>query len=410
MRVRNLLLTVLALALAVPGLVACVQEVEVAPPSASHDTSDQRADLAQDALDRLGRALEGGTREQAVEVAAEPSRGLLADVYDNAADLRIDDLSLRYVADSGQLDGSQESEAGAGSWRASVQLAYRYAGLDQSPANLETSVVFAPEASGARIVSFGGAGARAPLWLTDRLSVVRTGRTLVAVSGDAGRYPGLVTEARRQVRRTLPEWQGSLLVEVPASRAGLDDTLQAQPGQYDNIAAVTTTADGSLAPNAPVRVFVNPEVFGRLKTRGAQVVMSHEATHVATGATFASMPTWLLEGFADVVALADAGVPVPVAARQILRRIRTDGLPDGLPTSQDLDPTADSLGATYEEAWLACRFLAQEYGTSRLVRFYRAVSHGTPTAEAFGSVLGTTQREFVTRWRADLASLAGVAG
>ena len=136
---------------------------------------------------------------------------------------------------------------------------------------------------------------------------------------------------------------------------------------------MTTTVDGSLRSDAPVRVFVNPTVFGRLKERGAQVVMSHEATHVATGATFASMPTWLLEGFADFVALDGAGVPVDLAARQILDRIRKDGLPGGLPTTADLDPTANGLGATYEEAWLACRFLAQEYGADRLVRFYRAV-------------------------------------
>ena len=125
-----------------------------------------------------------------------------------------------------------------------------------------------------------------------------------------------------------------------------------------------------------MRVFVNPTVFGRLKERGAQVVMSHETTHVATDAPFATMPTWLLEGFADFVALDDAGVPVDLAAGQILARIRKEGLPDGLPSTQELDPTANGLGATYEEAWLACRFLAQEYGTAALVRFYRTVNDG----------------------------------
>jgi hypothetical protein len=159
-----------------------------------------------------------------------------------------------------------------------------------------------------------------------------------------------------------------------------------------------------------VRVLVNPVVFGRLKVRGAQVVISHETTHVATGATFVSMPTWLLEGFADFVALDHAGVPVQLAARQILRRIREDGLPTRLPTSSDLDPTATGLGATYEEAWLACRFLAQEHGAARLVRFYDAVSGGTSASRAFRTVLGTSEAEFVTRWRADLKRLAAVAG
>jgi hypothetical protein len=109
------------------------------------------------------------------------------------------------------------------------------------------------------------------------------------------------------------------------------------------------------------------------------------------------------------VALDGAGVPVGLAARQILARIRKEGLPRGLPTTADLDPTANGLGATYEEAWLACRFLAQEYGADGLVRFYRKVAAGSSTQEAFRSELGTTQRMFVAQWRADLARLAGVA-
>jgi len=92
-----------------------------------------------------------------------------------------------------------------------------------------------------------------------------------------------------------------------------------------------------------------------------------------------------------------------------LKRIRKDGLPKTLPTTSDLDPTATGLGATYEEAWLACRFLAAEFGTDRLVRFYRAVSNGASAPDAFRSVLGLSQPEFVRRWRADLAGLAGVA-
>jgi hypothetical protein len=249
-----------------------------------------------------------------------------------------------------------------------------------------------------------------PLWLVDHLSVVRAPQTLLAVAGGApGRYPALVKRARSQVQRVLPSWNGPLLVEVPRTRQQLDAAVRADPGQYDNIAAVTTSADGSLAPGAPVRVFVNPSVFDKLKQRGAQVVMSHEATHVATGATFVSMPTWLLEGFADFVALDGAGVPVDVAAGQILKRIRKEGLPKTLPTTSDLDPTATGLGATYEESWLACRFLAAEFGTDRLVRFYREVSNGASAPDAFRSVLGLSQPEFVGRWRADLAGLAGVA-
>ena len=399
------------LLLLLAGLAGCDKDVEIAPPKPPADSTGQRADGAQQALDDLVHAVKSGSRADAVATAAKGSDALLGWVYDNAAALHVGELSMRYVDEGAPLDNRQQVELGPDAWRGTVQLTYRYDGYDAQPARMETAVAFAPAGDEVRIASFGGADARTPLWLADRLSVVRTPRTLLAVAGTStGRYAGLVTRAVRQVSRVLPEWKGRLLVEVPESKDELDAALQSQPDQYDNIAAVTTTADGSLASGAPVRVFVNPDVFGRLKARGAQVVMSHETTHVATDATFAMMPTWLLEGFADFVALDHAGVPVDLAAGQILARIRKDGLPDGLPTPQELDPTANGLGATYEEAWLACRFLGQEYGTRALVRFYRTVNDGTTTQQAFRRVLHTSQQDFVARWRDDLARLAGVAG
>ncbi len=409
----------LVMALCATVLAGCGGGVDITPPKPSGGTAGQHAHQAQQALGDLVDALQSGTRQDAEVLAAPGADDLLGWVHDNAAALRIGGLVIRYLDEGPALGAEERAQLGQDAWRANVALEYRYEGLDETPARMETSVVLVPDpdpdadpgVDGGRIVSFGGAGERSPLWLVERLAVVRTTSSLVAVAGGAAdRYPGLVANAVRQVRRTLPGWDGPLLVEVPESKAQLEAAVMSQPGQYDNIAAVTTTADGSLAAGAPVRVFVNPAVFGKLKQRGAQVVMSHEATHVATNATFTSMPTWLLEGFADFVALDGAGVPVEVAARQILSRVRKDGLPRRLPTSEDLDPTATGLGATYEEAWLACRFLAEEFGADRLVSFYATVSDGASVEEAFRSELGTSQPRFVAQWRADLARLAGVAG
>ena len=401
---------VLTLLVCLLGLTACNDDVDIAPPKAGQDSSGQHAEEAQASLDALVSGIKSGSRDDVVALAADGSQDLLGWVYDNAEALRVGDLSLRYVDEGAPLAEDQQIELGPEAWSGTVELAYRYDGFDESPARMETSVAFVPTDDDVKIASFGGAGQRTPLWLADRLTVVRTPRSLLSVAAvEPGRYPDLVTRAVQQVSRLLPDWKGPVTVEVPDTRAELDAALDAQPGEYDNIAAVTTSADGSLAPGAPVRVFVNPDVFGRLKDRGAQVVMSHETTHVATDATFASIPTWLLEGFADFVALDGAGVPVDLAARQILDRIRKEGLPPGLPSTGDLDPQANGLGATYEEAWLACRFLAQEYGARALVRFYRAVNEGSSTQAAFRSVLDTSQQEFVARWRDDLARLAGVA-
>ncbi len=403
-RAAHLFAVLLATLLLATG---CSGEVDLAPPRPG--SSSDRSASAQATVELLQRWLTGHSDAPASALAAPSATGLLTGIRRNVRRMGVVDLSLRYL-DETSLPASAAQGAGKDAWAASVDLSYRLRGFDRDRAHLETAVVLEPGEGRARIVQVGTDDTRTPLWLQDALTVVRTPHSLVAVAGPSGRYPRLARKAVRQVGQVLTAWQGGLVVEVPRSRSQLDAALLASPGQYDNIAAVTTTADGSLAPGAPVRVFVNPEVFGRLRTQGAQVVMTHEATHAATQAPFATMPTWLLEGFADYVALAGRGIPVSRAAGQILERMRKHGVPRRLPSSADLEPTANGLGATYEEAWLACRFLAEQHGRAGLLRFYRAVDAGSSTQEAFGSVLGTTQGEFVTAWRADLRRLVRVTG
>src|SRR3546814_1082426 len=151
----------------------------------------------------------------------------------------------------------------------------------------------------------------------------------------------------------LPDAEQKLVVEVPDSAAQLDAMLDASPGDYANIAAVTTTVDGSLSPSAPVHVFVNPQMWAGLKPQGAQVVMSHEAVHVVTGAAITSgVPLWLLEGFADYVALRDVAVPVATSAGQIIKQVRAAGAPKALPGRTEFDTRTTHLG---EIGSTACR-------------------------------------------------------
>jgi hypothetical protein len=194
---------------------------------------------------------------------------------------------------------------------------------------------------------------------------------------------------------------------VPASEDALDHVLDADEGTYDQIAAVTTSDDGQLTPDAPVHVFVNPDVYGGLKPTGAQVVMSHEATHVATGAFTSPMPLWILEGFADYVALRDVDLPVSRSASQIIAEVRKDGAPNALPSADDFGTRTPDLGATYESAWLANRLLAREGGEAALVRFYRAVDGGAPVGSAMEREFGFGVPTFTQRWRTILQDLAG---
>ncbi len=142
------------LALLIPLVAGCDREVEVPPPSASKDTSGERADQARKTLASSWSGVQSGDRDDVVELATPEARQLLGWVHDNAAALRITDLSMRYVDEGAPLTAEEQAELGEdaeGAWRASVELEYRYGGFDKTPARMETSVVFVPTPDGARI-------------------------------------------------------------------------------------------------------------------------------------------------------------------------------------------------------------------------------------------------------------------
>ena len=393
-------------------LSGCSGDETVTPPRPDDESTSAREVAAQRTLTDLVQALDARSAADVAGLASPSARTTLEAMATNVGTLDLRDLSMRFVDDQGVLDDSDRHHYGSAAWPGTVELAYRIEGWDAQPVRLETRFVFVTDGGRALIAGVGGGDGRTPLWATGPVSAFVAGRALVITTGDEGtRYLGLAKQALVDVGKVLPGWQGRLVVEAPSSEEQLDQALAAPQEQYANIAAVTTTVNGSLVPGSPVHVFLNPRVFDDLGPRGAQVVISHETTHVATEATFAQVPTWLLEGFADYVALAHAGIPVETAASQILARIRKEGPPDHLPTATELDPTANGLGATYEEAWLAARFISRTYGEERLVTFYERVSDGEAIGEAFRRVLGTTEDAFVRQWRADLRDLAGgVAG
>ena len=116
----------------------------------------------------------------------------------------------------------------------------------------------------------------------------------------------------------------------------------------------------------PVHVFVNPDVTAGLRGAGAQVVMSHELVHLATGAARSAMEPWLLEGFADYVALRDTGLPDRITLGRAIAAVRRDGVPDALPSvGRPRHARRGTCRPRYEEAWLACRVIAERLGGAR---------------------------------------------
>lgn len=372
---------------------------------------EARQDLSAEALVALEKVVSDRDSEAAAALAPQgddEAARQLADAVANARAVDVVDFTARYV----DVDGVLTAELPDDQWSAAVDGSWAYRGFDRDPAHTEMTVTFEMDGDRAAIVGFGGGDRVTPLWLTDRLRVRRTDDSLVMVADGSARqlarYSLLARRAVTVVHRVLPAWRSGLVVEVPRSADELDAVLAATPGEYAAIAAVTATEDGSLAPAAPVHVFVNPEVMGGLRQVGAQVVMSHEATHAATRAVLTPrVPLWLLEGFADYVALRDVDLPLSRTAGQILTQVRRHGAPQVLPAGAEFDTRTTHLGASYEAAWLACRLLARIGGEDALVALYRRVSRGQELESGLRSTFGFGEKELTRRWREELTSLAG---
>jgi len=151
---------------------------------------------------------------------------------------------------------------------------------------------------------------------------------------------------------------------------------------------------------------LNPAVFATMDRRAAQVVLTHEATHVLTSAVGTTAVNWVVEGFADFVALQDDTAPLSVSAGQVLARVRAGDVPAALPTDTDFGSTQHGLGAVYESAWMIFRMLGEQHPRQDVVAFYREVIGGEPVERALRSTFGLTVDELTADWRAYLTKSA----
>jgi hypothetical protein len=378
--------------------------------SSGMNTTDARAVADPEAVRAAAAAAALFRQQQAVTTQDERAfaatfastpraRDLAEEIFANLTRMPLSSYSLRYV---GEVSGGAR-------WTADVQARWALAGYDQRPVAVELRATFVRRGEVAKLVDLSAPGAgRTPEWLLGQLDVRRVGAALLlsAQPERSDEIASLTRRAVRDVRRVLGRWPGTVVVVLPRTTKGLEQLLGASAGSHDSIAAVTSAADGTSDATTPVRVLLNPRVFTALGRTGARVVLAHEATHAATGAGTSDLPLWLVEGFADYVALARAPVPVEVAAGQALSRVRREGPPAGLPSDGDFSTAAHRLGVSYESAWLACRLIAQQNGEDALVRFYRRAQRAGGVGAAFEAVLGTDERTFVRRWRRHLQGLA----
>jgi hypothetical protein len=319
------------------------------------------------------------------------------------------------------LPAQTQRRLGPDAWVARVEMRYRLEGYDTADIRRDQYLTVVSTPAGWRVagddhVDTADHRTARDIWDFGAVQVVRGKRSLVIGRRPPERLQGYVADGDASVRRVAGVWPDGwgrrVVVLVPDTQEEMRLLTGSDSKGLDQIAAVTTGQFEVADSSATDRVIVNPATYGTLGELGRQVVMSHEVTHVATRQFSRSWtPIWLSEGFADYIGYKDSGVPVRVAAQELLLAVRDGKGPRALPDERAFDATRGDIAPSYEGAWMACRLIAERYGEEALVRFYRTAGgdggeEGAAALQRAWAELGTTQRQFVRQWQAFLEDAA----
>ncbi|MEI8409443.1 MULTISPECIES: hypothetical protein [unclassified Kribbella] len=383
----------------------------------------RRASVGGAVLQKMATAVEDESRSAflaTIDPKATEFRESSRTIFANLGKLPLGSFQLRYVSDdtAALTPDRQAALGGSESWLAQVEVSWQLTGYDAKPARETLPVTFVTRDGTTYAASFSErfvAGQRRPIWALGPIDVAKGHRSLVISldsESDAEGYASVTDRAVESVSKVWGRnWRQKVVIYLPAKQAQMEYVLGAQPNTYTQIAAVTMAELDTPQAGAPVRIVANPKLFDELGKQGRKIVLTHETTHVASTATASPVPLWLAEGFADYVAFTAVPVQDESAAKELFKAVRAGRVPATLPAPEAFAASSAELPQAYESAWLACRLIAEREGQAKLVKFYRAVhasKSSTGLADAFKSVLGMTEQEFVAEWQLYLKRLAGV--
>jgi hypothetical protein len=385
-----------------------------------------REDALAALLSRRAAAVRSHDRSAFAATLDDPASGFglrqLAQ-YDALAQLPLGTFSYGTPEPAPALSAARVAQVGPDAWVSRVAGRYSLAGFDTATREFESYFTVVRRGDRWRLADDTDGGTQVQLWDLPKFTVVRSATTLVVGSGPASRLRPYLALGNLAVKRvdavwTAP-WNSRLVLVVPGTSAQMADQVGQDKDGVEQVAAVTDGPFGLDGRAGADRVVVNPGAFATLQARGQQVVVTHEATHVAIRATTTRpVPLWLSEGMADYVGYRDIGATRTQVAAALLDRVRAGTGPKALPSAGDFDPTRTTIAPSYNASWLAVHRIVDRYGAAALVRFYlAAATTGDPSAsagsdpdanvaKAFTTVLHTTQAAFTRQWLAYLKSLA----
>lgn len=298
-----------------------------------------------------------------------------------------------------------------------VTLRYALRGVDPLPSDHDLFLTFVRRAGAVVLAGdadLAGAGSASwvPPWRFGPLVSARGASSLVlgppsaALRGVAAAVDAAIAHVSA-VWGTA--WNRDVAVLVTSSDAEFSAVVgSGQTVQDVSAAAVTEGVDPVSHRAYGQRLVLAPGALGTLSAVGEQIVLRHELTHLATAATTdPTTPRWVVEGFAEFVGNLHTGQSVGTAASELRAAIAAGRVPTALPDDAAFAASGAALARAYEQAWLACRLIADRAGTDGLVRFYRTAAAALlPAAQALTTALSAAVHEslatFTARWRAYL--------
>ncbi len=338
--------------------------------------------------------------------SSSAARTFARDAWSAREALGARDVDLRYIT------GGDVADRADGSTQADVEVSWMAGGESGLAEELRTATAkfrLDPQADGTFAIRSVRAGAGSlPIWLAGKVDVQKQADTVVISvdGGVAGQIESMTARARAAVVEVLPDARRKVVVVSPHTQDQMAALVGRKVAEIKQIAAVTTDLDGSNGSAGGVVIVLNPAVFLTMDDRAVQVVISHEATHLMTSAVGTSAETWVIEGFADFVALHDDNAPLSLSAGQILADVKAGKTPKRLPSSADFSSAGHGLGASYEAAWMIFRMLAETHSDADIVAFYEDVLDGAKLNPALERAFGLSVDQLTADWRRYLVKSA----
>jgi hypothetical protein len=402
------------------ALLGCsASAVEPTPPSSSTGSvapATSRLNKVRATVDALIKATRAGDRAGFDRLITDrdpsfPDRARM--LYENLSTLPLTRLQMRVEPTEFGLSEARRKLLGPSAWLQRAVVTWRLPG-DSSEVEHLVSLTFLEvggevKVAGAIDEPSSNVGTQKPSWWLGPL----TGRdqdevTVLAGSGQS--VDGWAVHAQAalaDVRQELPDglgasWNGRVVLEVPATQRDFESVLGKPADSYASIAAVTYHAGMG---GGAIRIVVNPKA-AQLSSSALQAVLEHEMVHVATRSPDSPAPMWAEEGLAEWVSLQAQPGQRSEGTDEVMALVRSDGAPRSFPTDRRFQVGSSNLQLAYAEAWLACRYIADQYSEAQLGRFYAELSRGRTLDEASRSTLQVRETALTEGWRDYLVRLA----